>query len=403
VLTSVALGIYVSDNRLRLNVRYLPEPILGEAACHAIYGSRVASSDTGEGEPERLVLEFSAASFREKLAVFVSKCITWYVSAGTVGEIMGRVILSLAFDRIHLRRPGLGDTAFFSQPVAVPDFVAALMGGYGRRFREHFGLDDSDGPITIPDGLRAGTVCFTSWEFLPYYNPYNRSLAALPRMAYRRKCAVVMPPNHCGADLLIPIQVVAPDGVARYSYILVQMKNRVRISMPDRIEAAGLKLTPRVVFELHKRAGKGGLPTDEHVCDETEQVLPEYLALYMEAVPESLEELASQEQSEQIKAFRRDYPWHGMLLGFDYACPEEALLEAFKSLHRRHMETFGQYDRMSVVKTIAPVACLYYDLGCACGPVCAPKECPCRLVQATCHAECSCRGKKCHNPYNRRL
>jgi hypothetical protein len=217
-------------------VEYPPEPILGEAACQILYRQ--------EGR-----LAFSEERLARLLDVFVGSCIKGLVSAGKIGELLARVMLAVAHDRAHLRNPSLATDCGFSLPVPLDAFLRELVAGQEAKLLAMFGCD----LVSAPTTFSTGEVCFTSWVALGKTPPRSQ-LQPYMELCFGRRCAVIMPGNQEGADLMIPVRVRPTEKDAFYTYILIQVKNRVHHG--SRLSDAGERLTPRGVFGSRwRRAG----------------------------------------------------------------------------------------------------------------------------------------------------
>jgi hypothetical protein len=377
------LGLYLAEDRIRMVVQYVPEPILGEAACQALY--------KGPGG-----MAFREDLLAEHVRTFVNKCISGQVHAGTIGEILARILLSLAHDQVQLRRPGIGGESFFSQPIGLRAFLDMLLlsdEGYAGEFRRLFG----GSPVDIPPGLEDGKVCFTNWTSMRTFSK-TAALSEYLALCYERRSAVILPPNQQGADLLIPVKYPSAGGQgagAAYSYILVQVKNRVSLASA-RFHYAGKELSPCNVFGPRKKAvwQCAYTPTDPAISH-----APPYVALYLEMVPDTIGTLMAGADRDECRAFKSEYPHHGLMLGFGHLSRSASLFQAFKALHRRHIEDVDDYARMTVLKCLAFLDFYFFNAVCKCTATdcCRQEPCSCAKAGLACNPACSCKDN-CANP-----
>lgn len=274
--------MHIDHVQMKLVVSYPPEPILGGAACQLLH--RVEDS----------ALASNQSNLVAYIGHFLSSCFKGLVSAGSYSALMARIMLPLAYDRIQLGTVGIATARLFSEPTGLQSFLNTFFGNYTARYRARFIVD----VLKIPHQLTAGIVCFMSWVSLERL-PQNSDVIEFIEICYKRHCAVILPPNNPGANLLIPIQYQTPDGTKiLYSYILIQAQDRVQ-SKSFYLALAGECLSPHNAFG-----------------NSNQQSIP-YLALFMEIVPEALESL-TKAGTNKFQSFSNDFPNHGLLLGFYY-------------------------------------------------------------------------------------
>lgn len=239
-------GIFIDDDRIRMVVEYPVEPVLGEAACQNLH------SEVPNAMQSEFKFSFNPERMQSFLLAFISKCISGLVSAGEIGEIIARCILSFSYDSVVINRIGerkgyLPPPLLFSRPIAVKDFLLALVSPeYTTYFKSHFGFDVPVLASEFIDSFGKGLICFTSWLNL---EDLKQDMSAeewqpLLKKWFLSRVAIIMPLNQKGIDLLIPVKLGD-----MFSFILIQVKNRVNIMQAERMDVAGEKLTPISSFK----------------------------------------------------------------------------------------------------------------------------------------------------------
>ena len=201
---------------------------------------------------------------------------------------------------------------------------------------------------------------------------------------YQKRCAVMFTCNQKGVDLLIPVKV----GDA-FTFILVQVKNRLTMPTMDRFESAGIGLCPNECFNI--------------------TWTKDYLALYME--------VGSYNQSHDLsiltdknvalfKAHLKTYRNHLMLLGFDSMkiSADEELLPVFKFFCRRHVENLNESARGRILSKMVPLVHGFSEKCCACTKGCTGR-CGCLADGVACKEWCKCqlKGYNCGNTATREM
>lgn len=372
-------------------VHYPPEPVLGEAACQNLHF-------------QINKFKFEPKEIRLFLKAFISKCINGLVSAGTIGEIIARCILSLSYDFMALKHipedvKGLIlPSHFFSNPRSVGDFIQTLVSSnYQAIFQERFKTLPQVLSSTFLHSFGTGLLSFTSWMHLENFKskmPMDQWQSFLED-CFCKRVAVIMPLNHKGVDLLIPVKFPSV-----YSFILIQVKNRADMDNSRRFKAAGKKLTSENCFgnrfdanlrfrsyDVITTAGR----RNRKVA--TGNNSPQYLSIYMEIGPETLSAALSEIPAEEMSSFIREYPFHLMLLGFEStqisSYPE--LLDVFTLFCRRHVENVDLATRLSELKLINPLKYIHSKVdGCNCNGRCDSKRCGCKKQNKSCSQYCIC-------------
>lgn len=213
----MGVGMYFGEDRMKMQVEYIPEPIIAEAACQLLHG---VHDERGKGQ-----FEFSNDRICSVLKIFTAKCVSGLVDAGLMGEITARVMLSLAYDYVHLEKaeknqkmPTINYDHLFSDPITVKEFLDALFSDeYCSKYKEYFGCQ----PINLgPTATLEGEVCFTSWIQLSSLTEKCLPEDLLKECFYLR-CAIILPMNHGGYDLVIPVRLRS----GRFTMIAKQVKN----------------------------------------------------------------------------------------------------------------------------------------------------------------------------------
>lgn len=330
-------GIYLDDDRIRMAVVYPAEPILGEAACHCIHGTTLDSYP-----PD--------SKLNTLLSEFIGTCINGLVSAGEVGEVIARCILSFSYDFAQLSSFKLkkklirNDESFadkienkllFSKPLPITDFLDSLVSAeYAKKYKDLFNTE----LYALPNEFLHGTVSFTSWEYLDTIEGENLDQTFL-RSCYEKRVAVAFPWNQKGADFLIPVRLL--NG---YSFLLVQVKNRSRLGR-RRFLYGGNNVTPKHCFG----DGKGfrwNWP---------------YMSIYMEIGNKNIFEMKEFKRGalpRSPKDFSQKYPNHMLLVGFGSfaALLQGGLTSTFKTFHKRHVQYFNNDERIDLLKRMHPLS-----------------------------------------------
>lgn len=431
-----------------MSVAYPPEPLLAEGACSALY----------EVTQEAGSLSFSSQRIGDMMQTFVTLCINGLVSAGTIGEILARIIISISYDLVHLcegplyrtdetedpkvaklasrleevkiddeavinarlgvlRRskrirlgtaldlsakdddlfsnmslPTVRRNIYFTNSIPVDMFLRTLIGkGYWDAYKQLYKCP----VLTIPDKFEHGQVRFTNWSCLEVY-PMGHFDEAFLQKCFESCCAVILPPNHPGADFLIPVKI-ACGPKTEWSAILIQVKNRESVGN-SRLIYAGKKLTPKNCFgKMPTKNAKKPRSKNKSAKTSVQKILSncpkDYVALYMEIGPEGLSHPSIQMAASLVQKFHGEFPTHGMLLGMDYGFLEnDPLLRSnFLQFHRRHVQRVDIYNRHAVAKLMNPISRYYSGPCCRCQDQCSlSSNCGCVLQKWRCGSSCTC-------------
>lgn len=93
VASYMGTGVFIAEDRHRMVVEYVPEPVLAEAACQLLHGKRI-----GEGKSYTWDYGFFPEIISDYLLEFARKCLTGIVDVGGLGELLSRIVLSLSYD-----------------------------------------------------------------------------------------------------------------------------------------------------------------------------------------------------------------------------------------------------------------------------------------------------------------
>lgn len=422
-------------------MQYPPEPILAEAACHALYNCSVA----GQG------YVFSESFVREVFLEFAESFISGLVSAGDIGKVVARCILSLTLDKVilssyawaktessaeHLSKrvkidpsdpvrpavypvqpspsehsgshvptassvpfvpplppfpsemsmpspPELDPSSMllFSKPITVKKFLKTLVNEkYATAYETYF----KSPPLTIPASLKDGLVSFTSWEYVESFKMEMINDRFLEK-CFHRRIGIVLPLNHIGADLLIPVMRRGPlaAGEPGFTFILIQVKNR-SVEGEARFEYAGPDLTPYNCFRFKKDKKWHHLEW-EH----------DYIAIYMELGTQLPEEALFTKNSLALGLNHyRAYPNHMVLVGFDSfkVSSSDPLKSLFSLICRRHVDNVDLGARHDVLDKIDPTRYADSRAVCFCKEelACVTGNCRCASHKLPCSDLCLC-------------
>lgn len=335
----------------RIVVQYPSEPVLAEAACRCLHPN--------------VQLDYQMVSYY--IQVFIAKCAKDYINVGDIGELLVRIILSLTFDYVRMKTPPEHFDVMFSLPITVSQFIDELVdGGYADEYSQVFGCRPVD---CIPDILKNGQVCITSWAAL---SPSKSALAYIDEpwleALYNKRSGIILSANQPEVSLLIPVKIKKSS----YSFIIVKIDRQV---------------------ETEERFNNAGPYLELADCIESDCPNP-HLTLYIEigsGIP--LKDLDKTDASEHSK----DYPSHLMLLGFESfkLCSNEALRSLFMRSWRRQTDYIDEEVRSSVLYTMNPVAFKYVETHCPCqrrgsGDCCSKPTCPCHQSGRACNEHCNC-------------
>lgn len=195
-------------------VRYVPEPVFGEAAAQGFASNRVP-----------LLLE---------LAELVSNgLIGRAYGKGDKGELAGLVYLTLVMDGIqlarmkHLRGSSSDESAsslstdvlkaspVYSRPVRLLDFVCGLTGLTAEDMEADHGIARLLGAVVLQ---RA--VAFTAWS-----DTKSSPTPACLSTGFQKRIGWVLAPGEAASDLLIPLSSLTNIQDSDWSIAAVQMKN----------------------------------------------------------------------------------------------------------------------------------------------------------------------------------
>jgi hypothetical protein len=421
----IFVGFFMGEDRLRMVVRYPPEPVLGEAACQALHGMPEASHQAPIRQDQ---IPKDHSNVKACLQEFVDHCVNGLISAGENGEVIARCILSLAYDQVKLESfshqntesdPTFDRLNLFSRPIKVSEFLEKLISSEYVGFLKEKGFE-----LTLSDTIKNGRVSFTGWAALESFEPKGLNDDFLGR-CFHKRVALMFPTNQKGVDLLIVVEL--EDGT--YTFIIIQIKNRDSLTFSEKCDYAGKALKPENCFSRAvPEVNNDGNTNDKTVAEEVQvanvsemvpkveshnavQVIPEgqniksktfcwdrpYIALYMDIGLQSLNTV----DSVLIKKFAKENPGHIILLGFDafnIARPRTGpLFEMLSLFHRRHVEPLRTSKRHQVLANMDDISFHFVTggFGCNCKVhQCQGTRCGCVRLGQLCREGCNCKGCK---------
>ena len=176
-----------SENRSRLNVNYVAEPMIGEACCHHMR----THFDT-------MLTQFASFVRRGDIGILYPK--------GNAGEFVASVLLARAFDAALLL--GSQSRSLFShgRPVKLNQYLNVLTG-----MTDEFTPKDKDDEYFV-----------SIMQFVEMDAEIN--LAVLEE-AWHSSTGLVCRRGQAGADIVIPILILHSDGHITFTLIVIQVKN----------------------------------------------------------------------------------------------------------------------------------------------------------------------------------
>ena len=331
----MATALHFGDDRIRMFVYYVPEPILSEAACQLIY-CRNGISNCPAG------MEYGA-TLNQVFEKFESAIISGFLDAGSIGELVGRIVLSLAYDYIHVdciqHRMQSGDVdILFSDPISLREFIDILVPKpYRDRYEKLFGVDCFD---VNHDSCRvlldSGEIAFTTFEIVDSNSQLEITQRFLAN-AFAHRFAYIGSKNQAGCDLIIPIRYTRNNQI-QYSALIVQVKNHEggRSGQGGRFSDAGLKLTPQY-------------------CSSRQDVADCYMGLYFELNFEQYQVKVKSATKKRAITHHGTYGNHIVLL--DLNATEfigSDLKGRLASLRLRHVDQVGRLKDKDLLKLMAP-------------------------------------------------
>ena len=342
-----------------MTVIYPPEPIVAEAACHFL--------SIDEHDDERKLDQFV-----DQLDKFSTLCLNGLVSAGEIGEFLGRFCISFCYDRAIVKRKQISEmserstdpidsTLLFSTPLTLQEFLDQLLPASELQC------------LALSQKLLQAEVCFTNWAHLDQLEPDEPQFNSYLKECFNVRTAVIMPQDHVGADLLIPMRFrsTGENMPHTYSYILVQIKNRRKVQSAHRLSFAGECLKPSFVLG----------PSNSRA---------DYLSIYFET--NRFEDDVEAGCVTGIEEFRGKFPCHALLLGFS-SCPAlnefPKILDSLHMHHHYHVQHANIYDRpFHTLNTMAPQIFRFAYHDCNCKRGCQNNTCGCKRRGLKCNSKC---------------
>lgn len=246
VSSYMGTALFLGDDRLRMFVHYVPEPILAEAAAQLVYNYSIGKDMKVSGS-----LVFPGKTLLMVLDKFDATVISGLIDAGNIGELVARMIVSFASAKIHIdmakkaMKAKKDKLVLFSDPIKVSAFLDLLVPTeYQKYYELRYEVPCFDAKHKSVKELREyGEIAFTTFELLYSVSEMNLSQFYLER-AFEHRYAFVGRTNQPGCDLVIPVRI-NKEGSISYSAIIIQVKNYEEALSPSlRFLAAGGKLKP---------------------------------------------------------------------------------------------------------------------------------------------------------------
>lgn len=369
ISSHMGTGVYIGEDRLRMTVQYISEPILAEAACQILHGE-VSNNLLKGAQKMSWKYAFNCDQISEFLDVFCKNYVSGLVDVGELGELLARVILSLSYDYVRLTMSGpedskdivdqtvielaaldlnatapvaksvIGTDSYFTDSVSLKQFFSVLIPeSYRRKWAALMATEEGGqefDPLSgIPvEDLKNSQISFTSWIQLASSNAEMFSQENLKDYFYRR-CGIIMPANHKGIDLVIPTY---NNLKMTYSFIAIQVKKKQTYG-EDRYTAAGKSMSP---LDCLKAASQ----------------VDDYIGLYME-VDFKENCLKGLDISKTIE-LHRQYPRHALLLGTPQGFWKAAALkESMKNLQQSHVDYIDCRTRNQCLRRMNTVTFKY--------------------------------------------
>lgn len=395
-------GMYIGPDRLRMMVQYVPEPILAEAACQLLHGEGGLKAD---GSKSITKFTFNVQSLAQMVVKLADKWVSGTIDVGKLGELFGRIILSLAYDyvkldgaaseeeknedissamkRLKLSRPKVdGSNDLFTDPITLEQFLDALVSEeYRGKYKSLLGAELL---ATTDSTFLNGTIVLTGWVSL-YRLPGGMMSQEVLRQAYQLGVGITMPESFKGIDALIPVRKT--DGY--FSFVLVQNKLKQAEDFSIRLVDAGRKMTPEYCFSSIEREDGAIMSSEDFIHK------GDYVAIYMDVGLDSLSECfpsggPSKKQKADFGDFQESFPNHILLVGLEYPFFKDALLKDTMKYYRRHqVESMNAGKRAAVLEKMSSLGFKFARRSCQCKTVCTG-NCGCRRSGACCKSNCTC-------------
>lgn len=234
----MALVVAVDENRESLITSYASEPILVEAAYHALFFNR---EQAGEVTTERCF---------EVLGMVLKKLPHLFrrgdTGPGERGEFMMRLYLVLAWGAACVARHKDGTLDFF-RPMKVDTYLSHLIKDYSAHQQVQVAHADSvktehKMPAEKYSRLSRGLVHVTHW-----IRPETKKMLTqdFVSMCFARGCGILLPECFEGIDGLVPVYL--PDA-GRFTFILFQSRNK--IDSDTKMKEARNTMNPHLITDL---------------------------------------------------------------------------------------------------------------------------------------------------------
>jgi hypothetical protein len=441
----MATGIYLGDDRLRMLARYVPEPILAEAACQLLYLAKI--------EDKSFALLFDPDRIGKCITNFLNPLVNGFVDVGELGEFISRLILSLTYDAakmgVVLPEPkeskqlknnefddaeedesiadkcpldegakndtlplmnintfetkspkaipeGLIFSDFFNYSIDCSTFLDFLISKkYAEFWKETYGVALYSFAKDEEYDLAKARIVLTSWIHLED-SPGRGLNNDFLKQCYMAGVGVVMSNSHRGCDLVIPLQVNETE----YSFIIIQCRLRDGVNLHTHLKSAGPKLTPSYCFSSRKDVNGVDVNTNDYSI-----VAPKhYLAIYMDLGADQFYNSKRpdlENEKLQVVKHSENYPNHIVLLGLNYGILNfQKLRENILVYRSKKVDFINVENRFPILKAMDPLTYAFTGKHCGCKEKrCVIKMCGCRFRQHPCWSKCACQGQ-CDNQFN---
>lgn len=129
-------ALFFGDDRTRMFVHYVSEPILAEAAFQLLYSTAQPESSKNTNLGISAELAFPGVHLKTILHNFEASIVTGLVDVGNIGELVCRMMLSFVSAKIHIdTAKKLEGFVLFSEPIDVSSFLDLLI---CRNYQEYY-------------------------------------------------------------------------------------------------------------------------------------------------------------------------------------------------------------------------------------------------------------------------
>lgn len=231
VADHMATVLYFGEDRIRLYIRYVAEPILAEGACQYLYFD---SSST--------VCNIALAY--KPLCSLDHAIVSGLLDFGEIDEFSLRLMLGLSHDFVHAPFVTQGSPDYlFTDGIPLRHFLDVFIPPkYREKYRMVYGVDcfDLNHP-NIQKLMAYGWVAFTSFNVIDDLATVGLTEANLKR-AFEYRYAFSGPHEFPGCDCIISVEI-RENGRVYYGALIIQMKSYTNELKPGQLfKFAGKKL-----------------------------------------------------------------------------------------------------------------------------------------------------------------